>query len=81
MTLGLTNLTRILHGFVWPIKIRKIRISKNPREVKNSTNEYFKKKHKTLLTDIGGKCFMNQINNPKPSIKIPRFTKNKKRTI
>ena len=33
-----------------------------------------------MLTDISEKWFLNQMNNPKPPIKRPRFTKNKKIT-
>ena len=43
-----------------------------PTEIPTPTFEYFKRKHLTLLTDIGGDWLINTIHNPKPHIKNPR---------
>ena len=45
----------------------------------NKNPEYFKRKHQTLLTDIGGTWYLNGTNNTKPPIKIPRLTKKEKK--
>ena len=46
---------------------------KNPTEVKK-TPEDFKIKRQTLLTDIGGTWYLNDMKNLKPPIKRPRLT-------
>ena len=43
-------------------------------EISNPTPKYFKKKCQTLLTDIGGEWYLNNICNHKPSMKNPRLS-------
>ena len=62
---------RCLH---YQYKIKEI-LQKNPTEVKNPAPEDFRRKPQTLLADIGGTWYLNDINNPRPPIKSPIFTK------
>ena len=39
-----------------------------------TTPEDFKRKNQTLLTDIGGECYLNNIRNPKTLTKNPRLS-------
>ena len=73
--LGLTRWTITLHGIVWPINIIQKEYFKKFIEVKKSIPEQFKRKYQTLLTGIGGMWYLNDMNDPKPSIKRQRSTK------
>ena len=42
------------------------RTLKIPTEKPTPTLEYFKRKHQTLFTDIGGECDLKFLSNPKP---------------
>ena len=45
-----------------------------PTEIPTPTLEYFKRKHLTLLADIGGDWFIKTMHNPKPPMKKPRLS-------
>ena len=48
---------------------------KIPTEIPTPTFEYLKRKGLTLLTDIGGDWFINNMRNHKPPMKKPSFSK------
>ena len=41
------------------------------------THEVFKRKRHTLLTDIGGEWYLNNLRNPKLTMKKPRLSNKK----
>ena len=45
-----------------------------PTKIPKPTPEYFKEKCQTLLTDIEGEWYLNNMRNPKPSIKKPSLS-------
>ena len=49
-----------------------------PTENPTPNLEYFKRKYQTLLTDIGGEWYLNNMHDPKPPTKKPRLSNNDK---
>ena len=45
-----------------------------PTKIPKPTPEYFKKKGQTILTDIEGEWYLNNMRNPKPLINNPRLS-------
>ena len=60
----------VMDFFAWRCCAHQDNIRENLKqittEIPKSTPEDFKKKCKTLLTDIGGEWYLNNMRNPKP---------------